>query len=236
MTEKQIEQLKRVLSGSSVYDSELTDHSSQIDALILTAARETAETNRAKARAKASLLRTRARWSFSLLRSASLALVFTIGVFLVMGQMIKVNEPLVGTGAFEMKIDSTSGSKDISSSGQAAIEIPDHPAREPEPSRLSRDQILLNFDLAETQQLLTKLSLDFNRNSGSDHSELDAATVQLAMVDISSLIKTGELDDARQRYSELKTECDDCGLPETLEALVIVLQSFSNQPINSKTG
>jgi len=162
--------------------------------------------------------------------------VFTIGVFLVMGQMVKVEEPLVGINISDMNIDTTSENNGINSSVQTAIKFPDNPTRELEPSRLSRDQILLNFDLVHTQQLLAKLSLDFNSNSSSGHNEFDDETVRLAMVDINSLIKTGELDDARERYSDLKTECDGCGLPETLEALVIALQSFSIKPINSKTG
>jgi len=115
MTEKQIEQLKKVLSDSSVYDSKLTDHSPQLDDLILSSARAMAQANQTKARSIASLLRERARWSFSLLRSASLAVVFTIGVFLVMGQMVKVEEPLVGINISDMNIDTTSENNGINS-------------------------------------------------------------------------------------------------------------------------
>jgi len=56
------------------------------------------------------------------------------------------------------------------------------------------------------------------------------------MLDIDSMIQTGELDDARQRYSDLKTDCDDCGLPDTLEALVIASQEFAAKADSPKTG
>jgi hypothetical protein len=98
---------------------------------------------------------------------------------------------------------------------QRSITRAENTPLEPLPSGLSRDQILMNFELSDSTELLAKLSLKFGQRG------LGSKLAELAMVDINSLIQVGELASARQRYAVFIIQCATCGLPETLEDLVL---------------
>jgi len=236
MTEKQIEQLKKILA-----DSTLADSSTELDNAILMSARESAKQPLAEKKAVSDqAMRAQAGFFESLpvsfLRSASLAIVFTVGTFVVMGQLVSVDENIASFDDAVIEENEVLSNEPVYKPNRTIIILPENVALEPAPSRLSRDQILMNFELSDTEELLAKLSLKFEPSTKPNNDGLFGTAVQIAMLDIDSMIQTGELDDARQRYSDLKTDCDDCGLPDTLEALVIASQEFAAKADSPKTG
>jgi hypothetical protein len=89
----------------------------------------------------------------------------------------------------------------------------------------------MNFELSYTEALLAELSFKFKQNTGFDQNNIN-----VAIADIGSLIKVGEFNDARKRYHDLRTECDGCDLPDSLEALVLAAQRFKIEKNPSETG
>lgn len=231
MTEKQIEQLKKVLS-----ESKLPDNSVELDSAILKSAHDSASQWQDVEKADVS---TPERHLFGLmplsfLRSAGLATVLTLGTFVLMGQLISVDEELVVDDTGLTNVISNESVKEPVELKQTHIRLPENIALEPAPSQLSRDQILLSFDLSDTEELLAGLPL-----TPSIEPDTDAfyqVAVQPAIVDIDLMIRTGELNDARERYGELKLDCNGCGLPDTLEALIIVSQQFAANAADSEPG
>jgi len=53
-----------------------------------------------------------------------------------------------------------------------------------------------------------------------DLAEMEQS-ISFALADIRGMICLGELDDARERYAQLKESCTACRLPSTLELLVL---------------
>jgi len=224
MTEKQIEHLKKVLA-----DSQLAENSPELDDLILKSAHESAHASQVKFKSTPRNFLTLVPVSF--LRSATLAIVFTIGTFFAMGQLVSVDENVAAIDESKLNIKEAASNEAAIKPDQTPLTLPENIALEPAPSSLSRDQILMNFELSDTEELLAQLSFDFSENP-----KLVQNNIEVAMIDISSLIQTGELDNARQRYSDLKTQCDGCSLPATLEALVLAVQEFSIKVNDSETG
>jgi hypothetical protein len=161
------------------------------------------------------------------MRSATLAVVFTVGVFLAMGQLVSVDENIVALKSAEVEIRNVVAESSLKGPAQTMIVRPEIIALEPAPSHLSRDQILMSFELSDTEVLMAEFSFEFSQNP-----ETTQNNVEVAMVDIHSLIQIGELEGARQRYSHLKMECGGCGLPDTLEALVLAAQVMATKHSN----
>lgn len=234
MTEAQIEQLKKALS-----DSSLPDNSTELDDAILKSAHQAAQ-QRVESGRKAN--RLFALLPLAFLRTASLAIVFTVGVFLAMGQLVSVdqntlelnNHTAVLNGADtnnpSATMNATVSEQTIITSSQDSPLSTANVALKPIPSSLSRDQILLNFELNDTVELLATLSFEFSQ------SGLDRNRAELAIVDIDSLIQVGELDNARKRYGEFITRCVACGLPKTLEDLVLAAHDLAIKNSNFETG
>ena len=228
MTEKQIQQLKKMLA-----DSSLADNSSELDNTILKSAHAAAKLNRVSVKPASSVNSVANRvFGFlpvSLLRSATLAVVFTLGAFFAMGQIVNVDESKIALKQADNFIDFDTSSE--KKPARTTIVRPENVALEPAPSRLTRDQILMSFKLSDTGELIANLPFEFDRNSSFTQN-----SIALAMTDISSMIGVGELDNARQRYSELISQCDGCNLPETLEALVIASQHFATSANLEESG
>ncbi|MFQ3243698.1 MAG: hypothetical protein ACI9SP_000323 [Arenicella sp.] len=233
MTETQIEQLKKVLA-----DSSLPDNSTELDDAILKSAHEAAQQRVGSGRKANRLL---ALLPLAFLRTASLAIVFTVGVFLAMGQLVSVNKNTLELNNTAVRngtaTDNPSATMNTTVSEQTIItSSQDSPlntanvALKPMPSGLSRDQILLNFELNDTAELLATLSFEFSQ------SGLDRNRAELAIVDINSLIQVGELDNARKRYGEFITRCVACRLPRTLEDLVLAAHNLAIKNSNFETG
>ena len=226
MTETQIEHLKKGLT-----DSKLANNSTELDQLILKSAHESAQKNRANGEPKKRNMSLLRLVLVSFLRSATLAIVFTSGVFLAMGQLLNVDDTFTANNPSKANADKPVFIERLEPSIQAPIVRHKNLALEPAPSGLSRDQILMNFELSDTEELLAQLSFNFSQNP-----EFDQGNIEVAMLDINSMIQIGELDDARQRYSDFKVECGDCNLPDSLEALVLAAQLFVTKNNSSNTG
>lgn len=231
MTGKQIEHLKSALANSK-----LADNSSKLDELILKSAHDSAQQTKANTKSNFRSINLLGLLPMSFLRSATLAVILTLGVFLAMGQVLNVDEATIGKSKrlvnnAETVIDNVVSQETLNEPRQSTITKPEHLVLEPAPSGLSRDQILMSFELSDTEELLAESTFEFTQNSAFTQNK-----VVLAIADINSLIQVGELDNARQRYSELITECNGCGLPKTLEALVLAAQEFASKTNASKTG
>lgn len=80
----------------------------------------------------------------------------------------------------------------------------------------SRDQILAEIQLPSTDRMLQGMQFD----QSSDRL-LAMELVTQAMVDIRSLLVSGEFNRARNRFEQLRERCDVCTLPKSLEVLVL---------------
>ena len=207
MTEKQLSQLKSLLEDSSLA-SELQKTSTELDEKILSAARarEASQVNNPK-RAEFGL-------SFSMLATASLAIILTVGLFFGMSQMILPEESSmhISNGADleqRQSFQKNSKVKDL-------ITRPESVEMQDAPSKVSRDRILMEFSLPATNELIANVEFEFQQ----DRSDAQAA-IDIAMFEISSMIELGSYDSARERYAMLLEDCHGCSLPTTLEALVL---------------
>jgi len=228
MTETQIEQLKKVLA-----DSSLPDNSAELDDAILTSAHQAVQ-QRVKPDRHAS--RVFDLLPIAFLRTASLAIVFTVSVFLAMGQLVSVDHEAIELNKIATLSSPNATMNTVAAEQTTIASSQDRPlsrsniALKPLPSGLSRDQILLNFELSDSEELLATLSFEFNQSS------LDRNKAELAMVDINSLIQVGELDNARKRYGDFINRCIACGLPETLEDLVLAAHNLAIKNSDFETG
>ncbi len=213
MTEKQIEQLKKMLSDTHpIYSTD------ELDNQILEAARLESE------KLKAESIDSRGGSWLNSLGSLGVAAMLTVIVFLGLSQVIspddlvtsKVPTQDVDSVAFEPK-ETNSSAQRLS---QNTIVKPSSTQFSSAPSNGSRDDILMQFDLSETQDLLANLSGDLFGDAGVKQS-----SIRLAMNDINSLIQVGEFDGARQRYRDFTFDCKECGLPDSLEDLVLAASS-----------
>jgi hypothetical protein len=235
MTEKQIEQLKKALA-----DSSLPDSSTQLDQTILQSAHQAARRYRLKSDRRTPRLFDLLPLAF--LRTASLSIVFTIGVFFAMGQLVKVDEnTLVLKDASEINKRGSVAHSVVSESvgnlvSQRTFAGAEKTVLEPLPSGLSRDQILMSFELSDSSELLAKLSFEFNQSNDESNDGLNSNAAELAMSDINSLIQVGELANARQRYAEFIIQCAVCGLPKTLEDLVLAAHHLAIENSAFETG
>jgi len=208
MTEHQIKYLKSILT-----DSKLAENSAELDQKVLQAAHQ-----------QASLLRekksTRTWWfGSSALQSALSVLLIAICLFTGMSYWVSgpQKDDSVGNLAqdsrLNFEIELTDSSKPIESLVKPSrIQVAERPAFSKEQS----DQILLDTALPEPAELIA--SLDFS-------IEIDQAqmsqNIGLALSDINGMIRMGRLDGARERYAQLRDSCIDCGLPSSLELLVL---------------
>lgn len=216
MTEQQIDQLKSLLKESTLAN-ELEQSSKDLDEKLLRAA-QTRNTQQVKAPNVAIF-----GLPFSVLGTVSLAVVFTTGLFLGMSQMILPEErAMVLNGDSKLVagklITREAKVKDL-------IEAPEHAVTSNAPVKSSRDRILVDFDLPSASELIAQMEF----NVEQDRADTQAA-IDIAMLEISTMIELGTFDNARERYAMLLESCQPCSLPTTLEALVL------DASVPSKTG
>ena len=77
-----------------------------------------------------------------------------------------------------------------------------------------RDQLLAQVALPDVDALLAEMG--FDEDQGHEKS-----LINIAMSDIRFMLDNDRFDNARLRYAQLKQRCEDCPLPDTLEALLI---------------
>ena len=218
MTEQQIKHLKSVLC-----ESKLAENSPELDQKVLQAAKQHAALLQQK---KSS----RSVWfGSSALQSALSVLLIAICLFTGMSYWVsgpQEDEPMGklvhdSNVNFEIELATSSGKADPLVRPER-IEVAERPAFSKEKS----DQILLDTVLPEPAELIA--SLDFN--IGVDHAQM-TQNIGLALSDINGMIRMGELDGARERYAQLRESCVDCGLPDSLELLVL-----NSRQLNSGSG
>lgn len=207
MTEQQITQFKDLLEKSSLA-RDLEQTSNDLDMKILSAA---------QAR-DASQVKTPSLSMFGLPLSVvgmvSLAILFTVGLFFGMSQMIVPDEQEI---VVKSSSEKSVGRLVVSDTKvKNLVERPELAAQQDAPSKISRDKILMDFDLPATNKLLAQMEFSFERDP--THSQV---AIELAMFEINAMIELGTFDSARERYAMLLENCEDCGLPTTLEALVL---------------
>ena len=228
MTEQQFEKLKTLLNSSRA-----PENSTELDHKILGAAKYNIERSAHRhEEASESISHTSliASWfarffQRGLIQSAVLSVTLTLTLFFVLGQILKTDQessyaknPLRSnennTGLL-LDIQLTKQEKNVSDNkGTPIIEAQ---TTLPEPEVLDpRDQILAQMTVPDIQALLN----DMNFNQQSDR-QFAQSLISLAMNDIQFMLEVGNLDNARQRYAQLKKSCDVCTLPNTLEDLAL---------------
>lgn len=215
MTEHQINQLKSILS-----DSKLGPNSAELDERILQAAKQQQHQVRT---AKPSL------FSLTYLQPAIFAVVITVCTFIGMGYVVsnKNEANLAFEPSPDLKMENTPVLEVIEPiSRPNRIEVTKRPVL----SKQAMDQILLALELPDSSELIAEMEFSVD----VDQSQV-AENLYLALSDIREMIHMGELDDARERYAQLRESCDDCDLPGSLEALVLSSQE-RNRSASSDTG
>jgi len=210
MTEQQIRQLQELLDSSDALEN-----SSELDATILRAAKanvRNADTNRFSSLSIFGLI------SPSVFTAVAASLVLTVGVFIMMSQVIITDKELkvVKDSPMPVELEFSPNKVTDKVDPARALNRPRTVAQTPTSSMQARDQILADMSLPDVRQVISTMefSLDADR-------ALAQQSLQLAMNDIRSMIGQGRLNNARQRYERLRESCEVCTLPNTLEALVL---------------
>jgi len=221
MTERQIENLKKLLMNSKV-----TEDTPELDDKILTAAKQHAKN-----------LTRQSNWSllqFGTLSSVTLSIAFTVTLFFGLNQILNINAPseIQAQHNAEVNVALLANKQKATQPSASVITHPNELIKKlgvvsaPEAQPV-RDQILAQLELPNTQDILATMSFQLQE----DH-KLAENSINFAMSDIRQLISGGQLDKARVRYAQLREMCDGCTLPNTLEALVInAHQNLMNNPI-----
>ena len=79
-----------------------------------------------------------------------------------------------------------------------------------------RDQLLAQLTLPDVDELLAGIGFEDHQ----DHAHTKSL-INIAMSDIRFMLDNDRFDNARLRYAQLKQRCEDCPLPDSLEALLI---------------
>lgn len=219
MTEKQINQLKSLLS-----ESNLKSTSKEFDQSILQASRDHLE-QQAESKPGSRVSLSTLLLPLSAIRSAIIAVCLTIAIFVGMGQMLTFKSAdLMTSKAIGNDVQITPQDVDNTDADQR-IDKPKRQIAAQAPSQIQRDKDLLNSiqdsGLPQTSELLA--NMEFSLDNDRSYAQ---ASIDLAMSDIRSMIDIGELNNARERYVQLKRvqlkeHCPPCDLPESLDAFYI---------------
>ncbi|RBP48935.1 hypothetical protein [Arenicella xantha] len=223
MTEQHINQLKYLLEQDRA-----TTNSAELDATILAAAHLQAE-QYTKQRPRRPLFQL-----LNFLRPISLAIVMTFGILLAMGHWLAVEPvaPIAQPNTNRLPFDTNGIEQDATESHQERILPPQFVAAQPQPidTQYDRDQVLKIYPLPDTRMVIASMQFEL------EHQRIAATgNIELALNEINLMIKQGQLNDARQRYDTLRDECRYCGLPSSLEVLVLNHQTDATRP-GSGTG
>ena len=231
MTEQQFEKLKTLLDSSHA-----PDNSTQLDNKILSAAKQNIAQpthNRVQESSKSNLRISSVSWfarffQTGLIQSAVLSVTLTLALFFVLGQILKtdpeksyVKKPVSEyehSSQALSEIQFATQEESVAANLDTPITVVNTPLPEPDFSD-PRDQILAQMSVPDIQALLN----DMNFNQQSDR-QFAQSLISLAMSDIQFMLEVGNLDNARQRYAQLKQNCNVCTLPNTLEELALEYQ------------
>ena len=166
------------------------------------------------------------------IRTATIAVSFTLVIFVGMGQLLKFDHSdLMAIKNKQKSPDSVQvvGTEPFKPQSELKIHKPVALIAEQAPSQIQRNKALLDSiestGLPATSELLATMEF-----SVISERSLAQSNIDLAMNDIRMMIKLGELNNARERYVQLKHEqlkqhCPPCRLPDSLDDLLIAQTS-----------
>lgn len=206
MTEKEIKQLKQLLESSDA-----NQPSTELDQRIL-----------AKAEQHQQKLNYKSESSFrgwlQPVASGVIAVSFTVALLFVFSQII-LPEPA------QVQVLDVSNNQDQAEPSQAeetqAVVIS---VEKPQQQISARDDLSKRYVLPSSELLLSVMQFSKQRNRRLAEQE-----VEIALSEIGDFLNKGAFDSARERYHELRQYCDDCGLPESLEALAQLEHQLNHQ-------
>jgi len=249
MTDHQLEQLKKLLDASHA-----PDNSPELDQRILNAAQNTSRTNREQSADSlkssdnvgkvtqngghldespqiSSLLHSAYTvMGTSVIQSAAFSVAIVLSLFFLISQMIMVEPaPLLSRDPqADSPISFTSpNGADYSDVDDAAVFVDrtlaqstlNKPKGQP-----TRDRLLAAMTLPHVDVVLNDMPF-----TQANHCQSAEKVVRLAMSDIRIMLDNGKLDNARLRYAQLKTSCEVCKLPETLDDFAVTYQQKTDQ-------
>lgn len=229
MTEKHIKQLYALLSQSSPEGS-----SKELDDKILLASKERlSQIQSTDQFGQSSSWLKRSLAPLGFIRTAGIAVSLTLVIFLGMGQLLSFDhDDLIAIKPNLKEQDGMRviGTKPfISETKLASISKPVQELIEQAPMQVQRDKALLesvqSIGLPDTDDLLATIEFVVE----SDRA-LAQVSIDNAMGDIHSMLIQGELNNARERYVQLKQvqlkqHCPPCRLPNSLDDLLIAQTS-----------
>lgn len=224
MTEKQIKQLQTLLSQST---TETT--STECDERILQASQAQATSNSVTSTSSAAWRHAILR-SVNFVRTTTIAVSLTLAIFVGLGQLLTLEQAdLVAINGNEaaQNIPHVASADPLDARTKQVINRPRGefnavPAQAP--SQVQRDTAMLSVvgahGLPDTSQLLATMTF-----SVASERSLAQANIDLAMADIRLMVQLGKLNNARERYVQLKQvqlkrHCPPCRLPESLDDLL----------------
>jgi len=196
--------------------------SRELDSLILEASEQVAQVQQANNQQARVEKSKKLWWAANQFGAVSVAISITLGLLVLMQFAVQPDAALYSKYVDQSKVEDIHFVVDDASSintilSQYSIRKPIREAITVlPPSQAERDTILKELGLPDPNTLVAQLS--------SEHTELVAQAEEnmaLAFIDIENFIEQGELDVARGRYQQLVQACHDCGLPKSLEALLI---------------
>ena len=90
--------------------------------------------------------------------------------------------------------------------------------------RTTQDQILAGIELPSAQALLEGKEFSF-----ADERSLTESSLSGALADINQMLRSGALNEARDRYDRLRRSCSVCDLPTSLEALALATNNSTTR-------
>lgn len=222
MTEQQIKHLRAVLK-----DSSLAENSADLDKRILREAQLSAKPENGRASNWQSL------FGLAALQPAFFAVAITVGMFIAMSYIVSGPQQHSQMAVAERDLPIDIKPEESYPQHQGGViskpQLMDV-AQRPALSKAQRDQILIDIQLPEHAEILAHLGFASGvGQSPQAQAQVDAQqSLAQAMTDIRAMLRSGELDDARIRYAQLKESCFECRLPSTLEALVLNVKGVSS--------
>ena len=203
MTEHQLNRLKQHLDSSS----ESTP--SNLDNDILKVAQQQLEQNTENKQTHSWLNRLiKSNFAQAGLASVALTMLFFVSFAL----LVKPNSsPSIESESYVIEFEHGKKAPQtaIKNSSEHIVEELEMPK-----TQQGRDQLLAQLALPDVDALLAEMNFD------EDQGHVKSL-INIAMSDIRFMLDNDRFDNARLRYAQLKQRCEDCPLPDTLEALLI---------------
>ena len=157
--------------------------------------------------------------SFGLINAIALSVMLTLGVLFFLGQLTQLDDTQFLANKRIAQLEKNSQAELVDSESTLILSSIERPV-----SQNVRDQILLEMKLPDAQILLDEMGFSL-----TDDRQIAAVAITDALLDIRLMIKDGELNNARQRYEQLRLNCIVCVLPNSLEAVVLNFSPDSNR-------